>query len=361
MTRLRKSHATYFLLGAWTFAAICACLPLLGFGTYIRQYPGTWCFFDYYTYDRVDRGFNYLFAILALSTISVTVTCNVIVLHTLFKTKMIGKARRKNGNSRTFNGYSRRFAECQMAVQLIGVTIVFSSCYLPLMMRILINQTKLLPVDRKLDLLVIRFASLNQILDPWVYILLRREVVWKVVSTIKAVVGKSPPEESNSTTEIRRKSSSVSLLYEKQERQTCCNFCWHCLCDPPPSRERTRSLYSDYSQKSVYSPSPKLSPAINLAMGSAQNGILLTNLISKQDNNNRTRRKLNKQVSFEAHDLDDVMKNSSDDLKTVTSQPPRYVRLSVRSDGSEKSNESNVESNGVCDTLLEKSETSEDL
>lgn len=131
--RLRKKHATYFLLGAWTFAAFIAGLPLIGFGEIVLQYPYTWCFFDYYTDDVLHRGFNYLFALLELLTISVTVTCNGIVLYTLFRTKMRGLSRKKSCDSRTFSGYSRRYAECQMAVLLIGITVVFSSCYIPLM------------------------------------------------------------------------------------------------------------------------------------------------------------------------------------------------------------------------------------
>lgn len=130
--KLRKKHATFFLLGAWIFAGLIACLPLIGFGEIVLQYPNTWCFFDYYTDNTVHRGFNCLFAILALLTISVTVTCNGIVLFTLFRTKMRGISRDNSRDSRTFSGYSRRYAECQMAVLLIGITVVFTSCYLPL-------------------------------------------------------------------------------------------------------------------------------------------------------------------------------------------------------------------------------------
>ena len=132
-SRLRKRHATYFLLSAWGFAAFIASLPLIGFGKIVLQYPYTWCFIDYYTHDPTDKAFNYLWAIAALIIISVTVTCNGVVLYTLFRTKMRGLSRTSSENSRTFSGYSRRYAECQMAVLLIGITIVFSSCYAPLM------------------------------------------------------------------------------------------------------------------------------------------------------------------------------------------------------------------------------------
>ena len=128
-SRVRKKYATYCLIGAWTFAAVVASLPLMGFGEFVLQSPKTWCFFDYYTYDKVHRGYNYVFAILALFMISTTMTSNFVVLYTLFRPRMRGLQRR---DSRRFIGQSARYAECQMAVLLIGITIVFSSCYLPL-------------------------------------------------------------------------------------------------------------------------------------------------------------------------------------------------------------------------------------
>ncbi|KAH3741918.1 hypothetical protein DPMN_048648 [Dreissena polymorpha] len=145
--RLRKKHANYFLLSAWTFAASVASLPLVGFGEIVLQYPYTWCFIDYYTDNKTDRGYNCLFAFLELLMITVTVTCNCIVLYTLLRTKLRGLSGRKNSftDSRTFSGYSRRYAECQMAVLLIGITVVFSSCYLPLIVSALVNCTQYIP------------------------------------------------------------------------------------------------------------------------------------------------------------------------------------------------------------------------
>ena len=133
--RLRKKHVTIFLCSAWLIAGLIASLPVIGFGNIVLQYPYTWCFIDYYTDNLVDRGFNCLFAILAILILSVTVGCNFVVLFTLLRTKMRINSRRKRGDSRQFAGYSKRYAECQMVVLLIGITLVFSTCYLPLMVR----------------------------------------------------------------------------------------------------------------------------------------------------------------------------------------------------------------------------------
>lgn len=97
----------------------------------------------------------------------------------------------------------------------------------------IINQTELLPRNVRLDLLMIRLASMNQILDPWVYILLRRELLWKVISCFKTLC------------RIRQ---NPDLIPQKSqydiENDTCCIFCFHCLCDPPVKRPRSGSLYS---------------------------------------------------------------------------------------------------------------------
>ncbi|XP_052238679.1 prostaglandin E2 receptor EP4 subtype-like [Dreissena polymorpha] len=268
--RIRKKHANYFLLSAWTFAASVASLPLIGFGEIVLQYPYTWCFIDYYTDNKTDRGYNCLFAFLELLMITVTVTCNCIVLYTLLLTKMRGLSGRKNSftDSRTFSGYSRRYAECQMAVLLIGITVVFSSCYLPLIIRILLNQTKLFPVDMRSDLLTIRFASLNQILDPWVYILVRREIVSRLIITIRKIISPKATE-----VQIRTFLRQDSAHSAKDSTYTCCTFCFHCLCDPSQQR-RADSVSGNHGSNYIAFPmSPRL-PTNKHAIGVIRNVML---------------------------------------------------------------------------------------
>ncbi|KAK3595265.1 hypothetical protein CHS0354_010873 [Potamilus streckersoni] len=112
--------------------------------------------------------------------------------------------------------------------------------------RIIINQTGLLPVQTATDLLYIRLASMNQILDPWVYILFRREVVRKVLSTIKACKSGSShfvEAECNPQTPLSRTHRACSYT---EENMSCCQFCFHCLCDPP-QRNRYSSVITNYS------------------------------------------------------------------------------------------------------------------
>jgi len=61
-------------------------------------------------------------------------------------------------------------------------------CSLCLQLRIFVNQLYQTQVaDHMDDLLAIRMASVNPILDPWIYILLRKTVVLKLVERIKCL------------------------------------------------------------------------------------------------------------------------------------------------------------------------------
>ena len=58
-------------------------------------------------------------------------------------------------------------------------------------MQVFLNQLYKTPVELRLeinpDLRAIRFASFNPILDPWIYILLRKAVLLKVIEQIKCL------------------------------------------------------------------------------------------------------------------------------------------------------------------------------
>lgn len=63
--------------------------------------------------------------------------------------------------------------------------------YLPLQAQVFLNQLYKTPVELRLDknpdLRAIRFASFNPILDPWIYILLRKAVLLKLIEKIKCL------------------------------------------------------------------------------------------------------------------------------------------------------------------------------
>ncbi|CAL8367224.1 unnamed protein product [Boreogadus saida] len=82
-------------------------------------------------------------------------------------------------------------AEMQMLWLLILMTIVFLVCSIPFVVRIFVNQLygPAYISAAGSDLLAIRFASFNPILDPWVYILCRKNMLVKGCARLKWTVG----------------------------------------------------------------------------------------------------------------------------------------------------------------------------
>ncbi|XP_063259164.1 thromboxane A2 receptor isoform X2 [Prinia subflava] len=82
----------------------------------------------------------------------------------------------------------RRDSEVEMMVQLVGIMIIATICWMPLLIFIVQavlqhppGQARVLPTDTQEMLLIyIRMVTWNQILDPWVYILFRRAVLQRV-------------------------------------------------------------------------------------------------------------------------------------------------------------------------------------
>ncbi|GAB1604322.1 prostaglandin E2 receptor EP4 subtype-like [Argonauta hians] len=246
----RKYYTRIALLICWLGSSLIACLPFIGVGTIKLMDPGTWCFFDYHSKEATDMGFNFLYSILGIGTILSTVILNVAVLRRLIKVRCkqtivsssTGKLRRIASN--------RRYTEIQMVVQLIMITCIFTTCYLPLMVHIFVNQ--LTSIKNK-DLLVIRLASLNQILDPWVYILIRRNTVFQISRFIRFIFCIKRPDIILNTQPmpVMRRDSTDSTLSKisvdgrkisltsngmfriQRQDSTWSEFCWNCLCENP--------------------------------------------------------------------------------------------------------------------------------
>lgn len=93
--------------------------------------------------------------------------------------------------------------------------------YFPrLQAQVFLNQLYKTPVELNLeknpDLRAIRFASFNPILDPWIYILLRKAVLLKLIEKIKCLFCKmganrrQQRQGSLNRTDSRRQSSVIS-------------------------------------------------------------------------------------------------------------------------------------------------------
>ncbi|KAJ1172900.1 hypothetical protein NDU88_004742 [Pleurodeles waltl] len=170
------------LLGLWTSALLIALLPMLSFGRYDMQYPGTWCFIHVSVASNWSEiSFALLFSLLGLASLFVALICNTVSGLTLVRARW-----RKRKCSRRAKSH-----DIEMVVQLVGIMVVSCICWSPILIFLMMSvndvhsgQMDNMGRDQWLMFLGVRLASWNQILDPWVYILLRRAVLRKVYKIV---------------------------------------------------------------------------------------------------------------------------------------------------------------------------------
>ncbi|XP_020848647.1 prostaglandin E2 receptor EP3 subtype isoform X1 [Phascolarctos cinereus] len=191
-----KTRATRtVLLAVWLAGLAFALLPVAGVGHYTVQWPGTWCFIS--TSERganrtgsaPSRGnafFASAFAFLGLTALAVTFVCNLATIKAL-----VSRCRAKATAAQAGAQWGRITTET--VIQLMGIMCVLSACWSPLlimMLKMIFSQTSVdhcktpkpetkRPKECDSFLTAVRLASLNQILDPWVYLLLRKILLRK--------------------------------------------------------------------------------------------------------------------------------------------------------------------------------------
>ncbi|CAL8345401.1 prostaglandin E2 receptor EP3 subtype [Gadus morhua] len=210
---MKTSVTKQTLVIIWCLVLIFALLPIVGVGKYTLQWPGTWCFIS--TGDRDVPGnmfFSITFALLGIFSLLVTFSCNVATIRGL-----VIRCRNKSGTAQSSKQWERLTTET--VIQLLGIMCVLLICWSPLlvlMLRMISTQTSShhckqdpsssssssssssvfsstssLAPGRDLDcnffLMAIRLASLNQILDPWVYLLLREILLRKFCMVANAM------------------------------------------------------------------------------------------------------------------------------------------------------------------------------
>ncbi|XP_068560249.1 prostaglandin E receptor 4 (subtype EP4) a [Cebidichthys violaceus] len=188
------------LLAIYISNALFCALPIVGFGQVKKQYPQTWCFLEWRSNKTSDVAYSYTYAGFSSLLILATVVCNVMVcaalirMHRRFvrRTSLgtdLGRNVEPPRRGRSFGRLAG--AEIQMVILLIGTSAVVLICSIPLVAQVFLNQLYKTPVELRLDknpdLRAIRFASFNPILDPWIYILLRKAVLLKLIEKIKCL------------------------------------------------------------------------------------------------------------------------------------------------------------------------------
>ncbi|NXP41825.1 PE2R3 protein, partial [Leiothrix lutea] len=180
------------LLAIWAAGVALALLPLAGLGRYSLQWPGTWCFIS----TAGGSAFAAAFAALGLLSLVVTGACNLATIQAL-----VSRCRAKAGGAQPGSRWGRIATETLL--QLLGIMCVLSACWSPLLITMLrmVSEHRAGPCrgssgesqrwelrrECNLPLTAVRLASLNQILDPWVYLLLRKILLRRFRQAASAV------------------------------------------------------------------------------------------------------------------------------------------------------------------------------
>ncbi|CAL1579287.1 unnamed protein product [Knipowitschia caucasica] len=196
----RSVARTVLLVSYVATFALCV-MPSFGFGRHARHYPGTWCFLDWRATDALDACYALLYGSVMLLLVSATLLCNVAVCRSLvgmnLRTSVVRAEMCEHAPRRRFPRLQSvsSAAELQMLWLLVFMTAVFLVCSVPLVVRIFVNQlsgathpSERAGPDTWGDLQAIRFASFNPILDPWVYILCRKNLLLKGCARLKGAL-----------------------------------------------------------------------------------------------------------------------------------------------------------------------------
>uniref|UniRef100_H3A3X7 Prostaglandin E2 receptor EP3 subtype n=2 Tax=Latimeria chalumnae TaxID=7897 RepID=H3A3X7_LATCH len=215
-----KPRVTIVLVALiWICVFIFAMLPIVGVGQYTLQWPGTWCFIGARDQHIGNQFFASTFAVLGIFCLMTTLSCNVATIKAL-----VTRCKKKTSTS---PGHSSNYWEritMETLIQLLGIMCVLCVCWSPLlimMMKMIFKDISAeqcktsgtfpneeLQKECNVFLTAIRLASLNQILDPWVYLLLREILLQKFCQLANAV--------SSCSNEGRKDTQVTAETSEKQ-------------------------------------------------------------------------------------------------------------------------------------------------
>ncbi|XP_036612257.1 prostaglandin F2-alpha receptor [Trichosurus vulpecula] len=180
-TKMTSKHVKIMLACVCLFAIFIAMLPILGLRAYEIQATRTWCFYrTEHIQDWEDRFYILLFSFLGFLALGISFVCNAITGIALLRVKFKTQQHRQ--------GRSHHF---EMIIQLLAIMCVSCICWSPFLVTMastgISGGDSLETCERVL--FALRMATWNQILDPWVYILLRRAVLKNLYKVARRCCG----------------------------------------------------------------------------------------------------------------------------------------------------------------------------
>ncbi|XP_029987285.1 prostaglandin E2 receptor EP4 subtype-like [Sphaeramia orbicularis] len=165
-----RRFAHRFLLVIYISHIFFCCLPMMGMAQSELQKSQTWCFISW------GAAYSVLYGAVSLALILGTILLNLAVCGALLLMRQRTAQRPATRASvrERWRALSSA-AETQMIAVLVMTSAVVLACSAPLVVRVFANHY-VPKTDPDADRAAILIASVNPILDPWIYILLRRSL-----------------------------------------------------------------------------------------------------------------------------------------------------------------------------------------
>ncbi|XP_061182474.1 prostaglandin E2 receptor EP4 subtype-like [Saccostrea echinata] len=204
----KKHRANIMLISIWIFGAFISSLHLMGLGSSFNYYPGSWCFLNFVGVTILDRVNSYVYSLFGLLILFTTISFNVLVIMSLC---------RHFKEDTTISKTKRRKTDIFNVILLLVIVTLFTVCWTPLMFTILGHAALWISGNGSRELTVVRFGVTNSIIDPWIYILLRKENFKALQRRFRGIFGKitfatdSGDQEVTPSSHSRKKSSDNTL------------------------------------------------------------------------------------------------------------------------------------------------------
>ncbi|XP_073494577.1 prostaglandin D2 receptor [Phyllobates terribilis] len=172
---ITKKFALLVPVIVYVFSAVFCAMPFFGIGKFEQYCPGTWCFIQMTAENSEPKvlAYSLLYGTVMGLLVVAIIICNVGTMRRLYQMYQIQNQRNsiKLGPKVELVKQSG-MEELDHLILLAVMTILFSVCSLPLTFRVYIGAfTK--EKNEYADLIVLRFLSMNSIVDPWLFIICR--------------------------------------------------------------------------------------------------------------------------------------------------------------------------------------------
>lgn len=181
---------------------------------FVKIYPCNFCFINIYSKNYADYIFAFVYIIIGLVLVAVAIVMNILVAIALSRGQR-GYSRQRE--SRIYITNDKR-DYCGMLFQIGAAIAEVAVCWIPIMIRMLITMTgdETSEKDIKNSYLFFRFASWALVVDPWIYVLLRREIIMNICIFFQR---QQRPRLTSSGDAVERKSNDERKSLANDEKR----------------------------------------------------------------------------------------------------------------------------------------------